>query len=127
MLLEVSRDLVGAGLHEQAGVLGFNLAESMDAGGRVGNADIQREFLRHSVEVFPENFLAIRSLGYRLEQAGEETRAMELYRDSLENESGRLDLRLLIASTCSPFMEHANQEDERCMPYSYELSTRRCI
>lgn len=111
---DVARRLLEAGYREQAGILGFNLAESMDKNVRGANASVQRGFLRRSIDAFPENPIAIRSLGYRLEQSGEEIEAMELYNDALRRNPQRLDLRLLLASSCSPFQESITQGTERC-------------
>lgn len=130
---DVATKLLDAGHRQQAGVLASNLAESMDRTssrrGNGGSADItdggvniQRAFLQHSIRILPEDPIATRSLGYRLEQSGEELKAMEIYRESLtrstrdsgiNNDHQRLDLRLLLASACSPFLQDAAEADER--------------
>lgn len=121
-----ARGLLDAGNREQASILAFNLAESMDD--REKNIDqrsadfkaVQYKFFRQSIRIFPDNPIAARSLGYRLEQTGEEEEAMQLYRESLARSAPawRLDLLLLLASTCSPFLAVAEQGDERCVHVS---------
>lgn len=119
---DVARGLVKAGSQEAAGLLGINLAEAMDSDGRSGDPVVQEALLRYSIRVFPADSFAVRSLGYRLEQRGEELRAMELYREILEANPDRLDLRLLLAASCSPFLDDAEQGDVRC-DSTQELST----
>lgn len=111
---DVARGLIKAGSREAAGLLGINLAEAMDSDGRSGDPVVQETLLRYSIRVFPADPFAVRSLGYRIEQRGEELRAMELYREILEANPDRLDLRLLLAASCSPFLDDAEQGDERC-------------
>lgn len=121
---DVARGLVKAGSQEAAGLLGINLAEAMDSDGRSGDPVVQEAFLRYSIRVFPANPFAVRSLGYRLEQRGEELGAMELYREILETNPDRLDLRLLLAASCSPFLDNAEQGEERC-DSAHDLRTCR--
>lgn len=102
--------LLQAGLRETAGLLAANLAESMN---RNGHSAVQETLLRHSIRIFPECPFPLRSLGYRLEQGGEELQAIELYREGLARTPERLDLRLLVASSCSPFLSTAHQGDFR--------------
>lgn len=112
---DAARGLLNAGNREAAGLLGANLAESMDRDGLGVDLVVQEAFFNHSIHIFPECSFAARSLGYRLEQRGEEQRAITLYRDRWLENPGRLDLRLLLASACSPFLEDAYQGDLRCV------------
>lgn len=106
--------LLQAGLRETAGLLAANLAESMNRNGHTAEGPaVQETLLRHSIRIFPECPFALRSLGYRLEQGGKELRALELYREGLARSPERLDLRLLVASSCSPFLSTAHQGDFR--------------
>lgn len=117
---EVAQVFMEAGNREAAGLLGANLAEAMDRGKVPGLPDylaIQEIFFRRSIEIFPESPFAARSLGYRLEQSGEELRAMQLYRELLAWSPERLDLKLLLASACSPFLESSGQGDLRHDPH----------
>lgn len=121
MLFEdVSQALIEAGnrtaMREAAGLLGANLADAMDTYDRRAAADpaVQEAFFRHSIRTFPENPVAARSLGYKLEQKGHELKAMEIYREGLARSSPeRLDLRLLLASCCSPFLDDGGKSDMR--------------
>lgn len=103
-------------MREAAGLLATNLAEAMDRqDGRTSDPAVQETFFRHSIRTFPESPVAARSLGYKLEQGGRELEAMKLYREQLARSSTeRLDLRLLLASCCSPFLEDGRQGDMRC-------------
>lgn len=97
---------------EATGLLAVNLAEAMDIQDR-RNSDpvVQETLFRHSIRTFPESPVAARSLGHKLEQGGRELEAMKLYREGVARSSTeRLDLRLLLASCCSPF----RQGDMRC-------------
>lgn len=110
----VAPSLLQAGLRETAGLLAVNLAESISRYERTAKGTaVQETLLRHSIHIFPESPFALRSLGYRLEQGGEELRAIELYREGLARSPGRLDLRLLVASSCSPYFSTADQGDSR--------------
>lgn len=93
-------------MREAAGLLSANLGEAMDRTGKhTTDPSVQEAFFRHSVRTFPENPVAFRSLGYKFEQSGQELRAMELYREGFARNPERLDLRLLLASSCSPFLD----------------------
>lgn len=105
--------LLDAGNREAVGLLGINLAESMERTRDDVDPDVQEMLLRHSIHVLPEHPTGVVSLGYRLEQRGEELRAMELYREGLAQDPGRLDLQLLLASSCSPFLGDADQGEMR--------------
>lgn len=101
---------------EAAGLLAVNLAEFMDRqDGRASDPAVQETFFRHSIRTFPESPVAARSLAYKLEQAGRELEAMKIYREGLARSSTeRLDLRLLLASCCSPFLDDDLQGNIRC-------------
>lgn len=95
-----------APMREAAGLLSANLGEAMDRTGKhTTDPFVQEAFFRHSIRIFPESPVALRSLGYKFEQSGQELRAMELYREGLARSPERLDLRLLLASSCSPFLD----------------------
>lgn len=111
---DAARELIQTGNREAAGLLGTNLAQSMNSNGRPGNSAVQEAFLRHSIHAFPENPFPARALGYRFEQSGKELKAINLYREGLARSPERLDLRLLLASSCSPFLSDADQGDMRC-------------
>lgn len=108
-----ARGLLEAGNRKEVGLLGLNLAESMERTRTDPAPDVQEMLLRHSIHVLPENPLAVVTLGYRLEQRGEELQAMELYREGIARDPGRLDLQLLLASSCSPFLDDADQGEMR--------------
>lgn len=103
-------------MREAAGLLAVNLAERMDRlGRRDSDPAVQETFLRHSIRTFPESPVASRSLGYKLEQTGRELEAMDIYREGLaRSNTERLDLRLLLASCCPPFLDDGLQGDIRC-------------
>lgn len=103
-------------MREAAGLLGANLAGAMDKyDRRAADPAVQEAFFRHSIRTFPESPIAARSLGYKLEQRGQELHAMEIYREGLARSPERLDLRLLLASCCSPFLDDGEQSDMRYM------------
>lgn len=117
---EVERALLDPGSHklmrEAAGILGGNLAEAMDKRGRhEADPAVQEAFLRHSIRIFPESSVASRSLGYKLEQSGQEEQAMDLYRNGLVRDPERPDLRLLLAASCSPFLNDTSEGKTRCI------------
>lgn len=111
--------LLGGGhsmrMREAVGLLAANLAQAMDKPGRhAADRAVQETFFRHSIRIFPESAVAARSLGFKLEQKGQELQAIELYREALSRTSPeRLDLRLLIASACSPFLDDDGAGDVR--------------
>ncbi|CAM9425748.1 unnamed protein product [Choristocarpus tenellus] len=78
-----------------------------------GSRSVQDEFFRRSMQLYPDNTFAVRSYGYRLEQSGRETEALQHYVSSLNRTPGRLDLKLLIASVCSPHLDSSKQGTER--------------
>lgn len=87
-----------------ADILSANFAEAMDKRGRrAADPAVQEAFLRHSIRTFPESPVAAGSLEYKLEQSGQEQRAMELCREGLVRDPHQLALRLLLASSRSPF------------------------
>ncbi|CAM9109444.1 unnamed protein product, partial [Discosporangium mesarthrocarpum] len=90
---------------EAAGVLAFNLAHSMDGGSR----SVQEALFTRSLELFPENRVAVRTYGYRLEQSDREMEALEHYSRFLAQDPDRLDLRLLVAAVCSPHLDSAER------------------
>lgn len=103
-------------IRKATGLLAVNLAESMDKeDGRASDPAMQETLFRHSIRTFPESPVAARSLGYKLEQGGRGLEAMSLYREELARSSTeRLDLRLLLASCCSPFLDDGHQGNMRC-------------
>jgi len=105
-----------ATMREAAGLLAVNLAQLMDITDmRVADPAVQEAFYQHGVRNFPESPIAARSLGHKLEQTGRELEAMELYRQELARSSTeRLDLRLLLASCCSPLLDDSHQGNMRC-------------
>lgn len=108
-----ARGLLEAGNREAVGLLGINLAESMERTRTDVDPAVQEMLLRHSIHVFPEHPVTLVILGYRLEQKGEELQAMELYREGIARDPDRLDLQLLLASSCSPFLGDADQGEMR--------------
>eukprot|EP00903_Cladosiphon_okamuranus_P020162 g18511.t1 len=112
-----------ATMREAAGLLAVNLAEFMDKKDRrTSDPAVQETFFRHSIRTFPESPVAARSLGYKLEQSGRELEAMELYREQLARSSTeRLDLRLLLASCCAPFLDDVRQGNIRFSRVSNEI------
>lgn len=114
-------------MREAAGLLAVNLAEVMDKKDRrASDPAVQETFFRHSIRVFPESPVAARSLGYKLEQKGRELDAMELYREELARSSTeRLDLRLLLASCCSPFLDYGRRGNMRCRTQHRKASAAR--
>lgn len=108
-------------MREAAGLLAANLAQAMDEPSRhTADLAVQEAFFRHSIRIFPESAVAARSLGFKLEQRGLELQAIELYREALSRTGPeRLDLRLLLASACSPFLEDDGAGDLR-----FVLSTK---
>lgn len=110
---DAARALLEAGNREAVSILGINLAESMERTRTDVDHYAQEMLLRHSIHAFPEHPIAVVSLGYRLEQRGEELQAMELYREGIARDPGRLDLQLLLASSCSPFLADADQGEMR--------------
>lgn len=117
---DAARALLEAGNREAVGLLGINLAESMERTRTDVDPAVQEMLLRHSIHAFPEHPIAVVSLGYRLEQRGEELQAMELYSEGIARDPDRLDLQLLLASSCSPFLGDADQGEMR-----YEVRVRR--
>lgn len=110
---DAARGLLEAGNRKDVGLLGLNLAESMERTRIDAAPAVQEMLLRHSIHALPEHPLAVVTLGYRLEQRGEELQAMELYREGIARDPGRLDLQLLLASSCSPFLDDADQGEMR--------------
>jgi len=102
-------------MREAAGLLAANLAQAMDKPSRhTADIAVQEAFFRRSIRIFPESAVATRSLGFKLEQIGQELQAIELYREALGRTSPeRLDLRLLLASACSPFLDDDASGDLR--------------
>lgn len=71
------RGFLKAGNREQAGILSLNLAESMDRNNGLRDSRsraVQQTLFRRSIRLFLENPIAVRSLGYRLEQGHEDER-----------------------------------------------------
>ncbi|CAM9364793.1 unnamed protein product [Ectocarpus sp. 4 AP-2014] len=100
-------------MRETAGLLSANLGEAMDRTGKhTTDLFVQEAFFRHSVRIFPENPVALRYPGHKFEQSGQELRAMELYPEGLAQNPERLDLRLLLASSCSPFLDDTPHQGE---------------
>ncbi|CAM9501453.1 unnamed protein product [Ectocarpus sp. 6 AP-2014] len=100
-------------MREAAGLLSANLGEAMDRTGKhTTDPFVQEAFFRHIDRIFPEHPVALRSLGYKFEESGQELRAMELYREGLARNPERLDLRLLLASSCSPFLDDAPHQGD---------------
>lgn len=64
------RGLLTVGNREQATILGFSLAESMNRGNRLRDSSckaVQQTLFRLSTRMFPESPAAAQSLGYELE------------------------------------------------------------
>lgn len=107
-------------MREVAGLLAVHLADRMDKKDRrTSDPAVQETLFRHSIRTFPESPYAARSLGYKLEHEGRALEAMELYRDQLaRSDAERLDLRLLLASCCSPYLDDGRQGFTRCAEHN---------